>query len=121
MRADGGFDIGSTGPRGSGVSIIQTCIDATHPDMNYAPQSVNNPNTFRWEDKAFITLNLTKAQALVRLAGRIPLQNTDTTSGHGTHCAGTVAGNGDASGGDMLELLQMPAHWSFHGRTRIHD
>ena len=27
------------------------------------------------------------------------LENSDTSSGHGTHCAGTVGGNGDASGG----------------------
>ena len=112
LRADGGFDIGSTGPRGSGVSVIvlDSGIDATHPDMNYAPQSVNNPNTPALEDKVIYNAKLDQGTGVGTPGfAWIPLQNTDTTSGHGTHCAGTVAGNGDASGGRYVGVA--PDAW----------
>ena len=116
LRADVGFDIGSTGPRGSGVSVIvlDSGIDATHPDMNYAPQSVNNPNTPGLEDKVSITLNLTKAQALVRLVllgflCKIQTQHLDM--GHIALARSQEMAT--QVGADMLELLQMPGSLVF--------
>lgn len=68
---------------GSGITVVvlDTGIDAGHPDLDY------------------------KEKTIVNLKADIPgapwyeLENSDTSYGHGTHCAGTIAGNGDASAG----------------------
>lgn len=67
---------------GTGVTVcvVDTGIDAGHPDLDYGLKTVQN----------------------VYDAGGgvwIESENTDTNYGHGTHVAGTVAGNGDASAG----------------------
>ena len=68
---------------GSGITVVvlDTGIDADHPDMDYGDKTIfnlkcNTPGG-PWHER----------------------RNTDTSYGHGTHCAGTVAGNGDASAG----------------------
>ena len=68
---------------GSGITVVvlDTGIDADHPDMDYGEKTIfnlkcNTPGG-PWHER----------------------RNTDTSYGHGTHCAGTVAGNGDASAG----------------------
>jgi len=61
------------------VVVIDTGIDAGHPDFDY-DQGKTIAYKFdgsRWYET----------------------ENSDTSSGHGTHCGGTVAGNGDASAG----------------------
>ena len=68
---------------GTGVAavIIDTGVDAGHPDFDY--------------DKG-----KTLSYKFERGSGTwIEAENSDTSSGHGTHCAGTVGGNGDASAG----------------------
>ena len=68
---------------GTGVAavIIDTGVDAGHPDFDY-----DQGKTISYKfDRASRT--------------RIEAENSDTSSGHGTHCAGTVGGNGDASAG----------------------
>ena len=68
---------------GTGVAavIIDTGIDAGHPDFDY--------------DKG-----KTLSYKFERGSGTwVEAENSDTSSGHGTHCAGTVGGNGDASAG----------------------
>jgi serine protease AprX len=67
---------------GSGVTVavVDTGIDAGHPDLDYGLKTVQN---------------VFDAGNGVWIEG----ENTDTNYGHGTHVAGTVAGNGDASAG----------------------
>jgi serine protease AprX len=78
-------ELGISG-RGIGVAVIDSGIDATHPDLPFGSKVVQNvklaPNLFG-----------TGPLALEGLA------NTDTTSGHGTHVASTVAGSGAALAG----------------------
>ncbi|MDP7265817.1 MAG: S8 family serine peptidase [Candidatus Thermoplasmatota archaeon] len=68
---------------GSGITVVilDTGIDADHPDLDYGEKTIVNLKSDvpggPWHERI----------------------NTDTSYGHGTHCAGTVAGNGDASAG----------------------
>ena len=68
---------------GSGVTVVilDTGIDADHPDLDYGEKTIVN-----------LKANIPGGPWHERI-------NTDTSYGHGTHCAGTVAGNGDASAG----------------------
>ncbi|MGQ9582551.1 MAG: S8 family serine peptidase [Thermoplasmatota archaeon] len=67
---------------GSGVTValVDTGCDGGHPDLDYG-------------EKVIINLKSDLDQSFTEM------QDTDTGSGHGTHCAGTILGNGDASGG----------------------
>ncbi|MDG6225871.1 MAG: S8 family serine peptidase [Candidatus Thermoplasmatota archaeon] len=67
---------------GTGVTVcvVDTGIDAGHPDLDHGTKTIKN----------------------LYDAGNgvwIEAENTDVNYGHGTHVAGTVAGNGDASAG----------------------
>ena len=68
---------------GSGVTavVLDSGIDAGHPDLDYKTKTIMNLKSDNGNPPW------------------IEVENSDTSSGHGTHCAGTVAGNGDASGG----------------------
>ena len=69
---------------GTGVTVvvIDTGIDAGHPDFDY---------------------DSGKTRAYKYTGGQwVETRNSDTSSGHGTHCGGTVAGNGDASSGSRM-------------------
>jgi subtilisin family serine protease len=70
------------GVTGAGVTIciVDTGIDAGHPDLDYG---------------AKVVMNVQEALPGVWTS----FENTDTSVGHGTHVAGTVAGNGEASAG----------------------
>ena len=74
---------GNTGFDGTGVTVVvvDSGIDAGHPDLDYGTKTIRNlksdTGTGPWYE----------------------IKNGDTSSGHGTHVAGTVAGNGDASAG----------------------
>ncbi|HEV8625021.1 MAG TPA: S8 family serine peptidase [Acidimicrobiia bacterium] len=75
-------NIGVTG-KGVTVAIVDSGVDFTHPDL--APAMVANVKI-----------------SPLGSAGPEPIEglpNTDTSSGHGTHVAGDVAGRGTASGG----------------------
>ena len=79
--------------RGVGVAVVDSGIDGTHPDL--AGRVVRN----------------TKFKCTTPVAGStstglcygpvvsVPLVNTDPSSGHGSHVAGIVAGDGTASNG----------------------
>jgi subtilisin family serine protease len=74
---------GAAGFDGKGVTVavVDSGIDAGHPDLDYGVKTIRNlksdTGTGPWYE----------------------IENGDTSSGHGTHVAGTVAGNGDASAG----------------------
>lgn len=83
--ADMSFDTQSqlSGIDGSGVTvcIVDTGVDGEHPDFDYPEKLIMNKHKNGPNDPW------------------IESENTDTSYGHGTHCAGISAGNGDASGG----------------------
>jgi serine protease AprX len=71
---------GETGANAT-VAIIDSGIDATHADLPGGSKVIQNVKVLPFQ------LSL-ENQAI-----------TDTSSGHGTHVAGTIGGNGAASGG----------------------
>ena len=68
---------------GEGVTcvVVDTGIDAGHPDLDYGTKVIFNLRSDTGEGPYY------------------EVENSDLGYGHGTHVAGTVAGNGDASAG----------------------
>ncbi|MDP9381360.1 MAG: S8 family serine peptidase [Chloroflexota bacterium] len=79
-------DLGYTG-KGVGVAVIDSGVDATHPDLALGTVTTQNA-------KILLENFFTGESVLLE---NVP--NSDTTSGHGTHVAGTIAGRGTASAG----------------------
>lgn len=79
---------------GVGVAVVDTGVDATHPDLAYGSTTVQNVK--------LLGLQAAAGQYLLPDAPAYALEGqatTDTTGGHGTHVAGIVAASGAASGG----------------------
>lgn len=64
---------------GVGVAVIDTGVDGGHPDFDYAE---GKTICYKFDG-----------------ANWYKTENSDTSSGHGTHCGGISTGNGDASSG----------------------
>jgi serine protease AprX len=79
-----GVEMGRIDGSGVTVAVVDTGIDASHPDLDYHEKTIMNLKS----DFGIVGDGIWK-----------DMPNTDNGFGHGTHCAGTIAGNGDASGG----------------------
>ena len=77
---------GFTG-RGVRVAVLDSGIDGTHPDLAYPTKTVQNVKVLGYQKYLAPTYAVEG------------LTTTDTTTGHGTHVAGVIAGSGAASGG----------------------
>ena len=80
-------ELGYTG-KGVGVAVIDSGIDGLHPDVKFPERTVQN--------NKIVGVPGTNGLGTVDLEN---VPNTDTTSGHGTHVAGTIGGDGSASNG----------------------
>jgi subtilisin family serine protease len=80
IRKGSGLRPGVSGD-GIGIAVVDSGIDAGHPDLDYGIKTVKNIKAVRAGDPW------------------VEMENTDTSVGHGSHCAGIAAGNGDASAG----------------------
>ncbi|QIL77138.1 S8/S53 family peptidase [Hymenobacter sp. HDW8] len=76
--------------KGVGVLINDSGVDGTHDDIKFGSHLVQN---------VLGSTNLNAQDAMLPVTYLEGVPNTDTNSGHGTHCAGTVGGNGAKSGG----------------------
>ncbi|WP_205500802.1 S8/S53 family peptidase [Rufibacter psychrotolerans] len=76
--------------KGVGVMINDSGVDGTHEDIKLGTHLVQN---------VLGSTNLAALSSLLPVTYLENVPNTDTNSGHGTHCAGTVGGNGARSNG----------------------
>jgi serine protease AprX len=67
--------------RGVTTVVVDTGIDASHPDLDYGTKTLFNLRSDTGDGPYY------------------EMENSDLGYGHGTHVAGTVSGNGDASAG----------------------
>lgn len=80
-------DLGFTGA-GVAVAVLDSGIEATHPDLAFGDKTIQNVK---------ILGNQHLVDDVTVAVEDVP--DTDTTTGHGTHVAGIVAGDGTASDG----------------------
>jgi len=76
--------------KGVTVEINDSGIDGTHMDLQYGPHVVQNVQA---------VTNLAAVDTMLPITYTEGVINTDSGSGHGTHCAGIVGGTGARSNG----------------------
>ena len=76
--------------RGIGVLINDSGVDGTHDDIKLGTHLVQN---------TLGSTNLYSKNGMLPVSYIEGVPNTDTNSGHGSHCAGIVGGNGSRSSG----------------------
>jgi serine protease AprX len=86
-KLNGGLPVSG---KGIGVVINDSGVDGTHKDIEYGDHLVQN---------VLGSTNLHAVDSLLPMTYVENVPNTDTNSGHGTHVAGIVGGNGAMSGG----------------------
>ncbi|OKL39423.1 S8 family serine peptidase [Pontibacter flavimaris] len=91
--------------KGVGVMINDSGVDGTHDDIKLGTHLVQN---------VMGSTNLNGLDSMLPVTWLENVPNTDTNSGHGTHCAGSVGGNGSKSGG-MYEGAAPGAHLIGYG------
>ena len=76
--------------QGITVAVLDTGIDATHPDLSYGSQVIQNVRVadLQGSSPAFLYPQVVEG-----------LNDSDPVMGHGTFVAGVIAGTGSASGG----------------------
>ncbi|ALN78341.1 S8 family peptidase [Lysobacter antibioticus] len=77
---------------GAGITVVvnDSGIDASHDDLKFREHVVEN---------TLGTTNLNSLDSMLPISYTEGVINTDLGSGHGTHCAGTIGGNGARSNG----------------------
>jgi serine protease AprX len=94
-QADFGQAIPYSG-RGVTVLVNDSGIDGTHEDVKFGENVVQN---VLGAQNILAELATAVAPGIVPITQVEGLANTDLGSGHGTHCAGTIGGSGEKSGG----------------------
>lgn len=106
INADDVHALGITG-KGVGIAILDTGIDGLHPDLAFGSKTVqnvkaiaNSKDVYEFSGRDSVT-GLKTPKPVKKGASLVieNLRNSDTDNGHGTHVAGTAAGNGSASSG----------------------
>ncbi|MGH8108879.1 MAG: S8 family serine peptidase [Arenimonas sp.] len=77
---------------GKGVTVLvnDSGVDGTHDDVKFGAHLVQNTTGLT---------NLNAVDAMLPITYLEGVPNTDISSGHGTHCAGTIGGTGAKSNG----------------------
>jgi serine protease AprX len=97
-RENGGLPVSGRGD--FSALIIDSGIDATHNDLKLGQTVIQNVQVLTHDGFNFgVAGNEVSDEAFVPLAYVENVPNTDQSVGHGTHCAGILAGSGLQSGG----------------------
>ncbi len=92
LRNESGMRIKGLPVSGKGIGVVvnDSGVDGTHPDLKFPEHVVQN---------VAAQTNLNALDDMLPITFTEGVANTDIGGGHGTHVAGTVGGNGAASGG----------------------
>jgi serine protease AprX len=94
-RANGGMPVSGAG--NFSVVINDSGIDATHPDLQFGKNVIQNVQIVTDEQTLNLVNGVPSGFTSLQVVENVP--DTDTNTGHGTHCAGIVGGTGQQSGG----------------------